>query len=55
MRTAAGRRTSSQPYRPLYRAFGQLRPKLGRREDLAPAFPYTFADTEFRRGDKKSG
>jgi hypothetical protein len=27
------------------------RPKLGRRVDLVPAFPYTFADTEFVQGD----
>jgi hypothetical protein len=42
---------AGQPYTPVYRAFGKLRPKLGRRVDLVPAFPYTFADTEFVQGD----
>jgi phenylpyruvate tautomerase PptA (4-oxalocrotonate tautomerase family) len=42
---------TGQPYPPVYRAFGKLRPKLGRRVDLVPAFPYTFADTEFVQGD----
>jgi 3-polyprenyl-4-hydroxybenzoate decarboxylase len=42
---------AGQPYPPVYRAFGKLRPKLGRRVDLVPAFPYTFADTEFVQGD----
>jgi UbiD family decarboxylase len=44
-------RFAGQPYPPVYRAFGHLRPKLGRREDLAPDFPYTFSDTEFTQGD----
>jgi hypothetical protein len=47
-------RFAGQPYRRLYRAFGRLRPKLGRREDLAPGYPYTFADSEFARGDPGS-
>lgn len=38
---------AGQPYRVLYRAFGELRPKLGRVADDAPTFPYTFADTDF--------
>lgn len=42
---------AGQPYRGLYRAFGQLRPKLGRREDLGPGYPYTFSDTDFIQGD----
>jgi hypothetical protein len=42
---------AGQPYPPVYRALGKLRPKLGRRVDLVPAFPYTFADTEFVQGD----
>jgi UbiD family decarboxylase len=42
---------AGQPYPGVYRAFGRLRPKLGRRVDLVPAFPYTFSDTEFIRGD----
>jgi hypothetical protein len=41
--------TATDP--PVYRAFGKLRPKLGRRVDQVPAFPYTFADTEFVQGD----
>jgi len=44
-------RFAGQPYAPVYRAFGQLRPKLGRRVDLIPTFPYTFSDTEFTGGN----
>ncbi len=32
-----------QPYPVIYRAFGQLRPKLGRMADERPTYPYTFA------------
>jgi UbiD family decarboxylase len=42
---------AGQPYPLVYRAFGRLRPRLGRRVDLVPAFPYTFADDEFTQGD----
>jgi UbiD family decarboxylase len=46
---------AGQPYPAVYRAFGSLRPKLGRREDLAPTFPYTFSDTEFAQAGHKPG
>jgi UbiD family decarboxylase len=36
-----------QPNPLIYRAFGQLRPKLGRIADRRPDYPYTFADTWF--------
>lgn len=36
-----------QPYPLVYRAFGNLRPKLGRVADCRPDYPYTFADTCF--------
>ena len=36
-----------QNYRAVYRAFGQLRPKLGRIADQRPQYPYTFADEDF--------
>lgn len=36
-----------QPSPLIYRAFGNLRPKLGRLADRRPAYPYTFADTWF--------
>jgi hypothetical protein len=48
-------RFAGQPYPAVYRAFGRLWPDLGRREDLAPTFPYTFADTEFTRAGPKPG
>ena len=35
---------ASQPYPAVYRAFGQLRPKLGRIADQRPDYPYTFSD-----------
>ena len=38
---------ASQPYPALYRAFGQLRPKLGRMADERPDYPYTFSDQDF--------
>jgi 4-hydroxy-3-polyprenylbenzoate decarboxylase len=41
---------AGQPYPHLYRAFGRLRPQLGRIADQAPEYPYTFADTEFLYG-----
>jgi UbiD family decarboxylase len=40
-------RFAGQPYPVLYRAFGKLRPKLGRVADHGPGFPYTFADQSF--------
>jgi len=36
-----------QPYPLLYRAFGNLRGKLGRVADRRPEYPYTFADECF--------
>lgn len=36
-----------QPYPLIYRAFGNLRPKLGRVADRRPEYPYTFADECF--------
>ncbi|MBB6146773.1 4-hydroxy-3-polyprenylbenzoate decarboxylase [Silvibacterium bohemicum] len=42
---------AGQPYPILYRAFGQLRPKLGRMADLRPDYPYTFAETNFVYGN----
>jgi hypothetical protein len=42
---------AGQPYPAVYRAFGKLRPNLGRRVDLGPEFPYTFSHTEFTQGD----
>jgi 4-hydroxy-3-polyprenylbenzoate decarboxylase len=41
---------AGQPYQRLYRAFGRLRPQLGRMADQHPDYPYTFADTEFVHG-----
>ena len=38
---------AAQPYPVVYRAFGQLRPKLGRVADQRPDYPYTFSDTDF--------
>jgi hypothetical protein len=45
---------AGQPHPDVYRAFGELRPRLGRRVDMAPAFPYTFADTDFARAGGSS-
>jgi 4-hydroxy-3-polyprenylbenzoate decarboxylase len=41
---------AGQPYSRVYRAFGRLRPQLGRMADQGPDYPYTFADTEFVLG-----
>jgi hypothetical protein len=38
---------AGQPYPVLYRAFGRLRPRLGRIADERPRYPCTFADTDF--------
>lgn len=45
---------ASQPYRNVYRAFGQLRPKLGRMADVRPDYPYTFSDDDFVYSDAKA-
>jgi 2,5-furandicarboxylate decarboxylase 1 len=45
---------AGQPYRPLYRAFGQIRGKRGRREDLSPTYPYTFTAQD-SAGDGATG
>jgi len=37
-------RFAGQPYPFVYRAFGQLRPTLGRRANASPNFPYTFSE-----------
>jgi UbiD family decarboxylase len=44
---------SGQPYPVLYRAFGELRPKLGRMADERPFYPYTFAESDFVYGKAK--
>ena len=36
-----------QPYPLIYRAFGNLRPKLGRVADRRPDYPYAFANSCF--------
>ncbi len=41
---------ASQSYRSVYRAFGQLRPKLGRMTDLRPDYPYVFSNDDFVHG-----
>ncbi|MEI6620909.1 MAG: UbiD family decarboxylase [Actinomycetes bacterium] len=41
---------NGQPYPAVYRAFGALRPKLGRVVADRPAYPYTFSDTCFVTG-----
>jgi 4-hydroxy-3-polyprenylbenzoate decarboxylase len=41
---------AGQPYQQVYRAFGRLRPQLGRMADQGPDYPYTFAGTEFVHG-----
>jgi 4-hydroxy-3-polyprenylbenzoate decarboxylase len=43
-------RFSDQPYPLVYRAFGNLRHRLGRVTDDRPAYPYTFADACFVDG-----
>jgi hypothetical protein len=42
---------AGQPYPALYRAFGELRPKLGRMADQRPFYPYTFSDKDFVKGE----
>jgi 4-hydroxy-3-polyprenylbenzoate decarboxylase len=44
---------AGQPYQLLYRAFGRLRPKLGRIVDDAPRYPYTFSDVDIVYSQKK--
>jgi hypothetical protein len=41
---------AGQPYPVIYRAFGELRPKLGRMADERPHYPYTFAESDFVYG-----
>ena len=41
---------AGQPYPVLYRAFGRLRPRLGRLVDEAPYFPYVLLDKEMIHG-----
>ena len=41
---------AGQPYPALYKAFGRLRPRLGRMADQRPDYPYTFADSNFVYG-----
>jgi 4-hydroxy-3-polyprenylbenzoate decarboxylase len=43
---------AGQPYSRVYRAFGRLRPKLGRMADQHPDYPYTIAGTEFVHGTR---
>jgi 4-hydroxy-3-polyprenylbenzoate decarboxylase len=38
-------RFAGQPYPIVYRAFGHLRPQLGRMANASPNFPYTFSST----------
>jgi 4-hydroxy-3-polyprenylbenzoate decarboxylase len=38
---------AGQPYPIVYRAFGQLRPMLGRMANQRPDYPYAFANTDF--------
>ena len=42
---------AGQPYPVVYRAFGKLRPRLGRMADERPDYPYTFADSDFVYGN----
>jgi UbiD family decarboxylase len=46
-------RFEGQPYPGLYRAFGELRPKLGRMADQRPFYPYVFAESDFVYGQGK--
>jgi 4-hydroxy-3-polyprenylbenzoate decarboxylase len=43
---------AGQAYPDVYRAFGRLRPHLGRLADQGPDYPYTFAETEFVNGSR---
>jgi 4-hydroxy-3-polyprenylbenzoate decarboxylase len=43
---------AGQPYPRVYRAFGRLRPQLGRMADQAQDYPYTLAGTEFVHGTR---
>ncbi len=45
---------AGQPYPPVYRAFGQLRNKLGRVLSAGPTFPYTFSSAGDFVGASKS-
>ena len=45
---------AGQPYPIIYRAFGQLRPKLGRMADERPNYPYALSDTDFVYTDRKN-
>jgi hypothetical protein len=38
-------RFAGQPYPFVYRAFGSLRPQLGRMANASPNFPYIFSTT----------
>jgi 4-hydroxy-3-polyprenylbenzoate decarboxylase len=42
---------AGQPYPVIYRAFGRLRPKLGRMADERPSYPYTISDSDFVYAD----
>ena len=45
---------AGQPYRTLYRAFGDLRPQLGRMADQGPDYPYVFSTTgDFVQGGQQ--
>jgi 4-hydroxy-3-polyprenylbenzoate decarboxylase len=41
------RQYHGQPYPNIYRAFGELRPKLGRMANERPAYPYSFSESCF--------
>ena len=46
-------RFAGQPYPKVYRAFGALRPTLGRMANASPNFPYTFSESgDFVEGTK---
>lgn len=47
-------RFADQPYNLVARAFGTLRPKLGRRMDLHPEFSYAFSGGDFDPGKHPS-
>jgi UbiD family decarboxylase len=44
---------AGQPYPVVYRAFGRLRPKLGRIVDDVPRYPYTFSEVDIVYSGKK--